>query len=149
MVENWRHPPDSICRQRKLLRYQAHQIKSEDKWKKLLSQNKYQGMRRDHSTRRQCHRNHQKNIIWGTIHGTLNPTPITIRADADELNRHFTSTTQRILGTTLTAMEICEIMLTLYRVTKKVTPSYFVKWHLKQTRSKLKQSELIAQSDLI
>lgn len=71
MVEIWRHPPYSSADRGNCFVIKLTQINSEDEWKKLFTQNKYQGMRRNQSTRRLCHRNHQKNITMG--HNSPNP----------------------------------------------------------------------------
>ena len=89
---------------RNQLRYQAHQTKSENTWKK------FRDVRNLLRTKiKQAKRSYQKALssreLWRTIHRILNPSSKPIRADADELNRHFSNTTQRILGTKSSSIE--------------------------------------------
>lgn len=103
--------------QRNDLRYQAHQTKSENNWKKL------RGIRNSLRTRiKQARRTfYQKALsskkpkeLWHTIHRILNSSPKPIADDPDELNVHFTNNTQRILGTYPSSLECLKYYITSF-----------------------------------
>jgi len=93
---------------RNQLRYQAHQTKSEDTWIKFrevrnLLRTKIKQAKRLFYQKALSSKSPKE--LWRTIHRILNPSTKPIRADADELNRHFSNTTQRILGTKSSSIE--------------------------------------------
>ena len=103
--------------QRNDLRYQAHQTKSEDNWKKL------RGTRNSLRTKiKQARRTfYQKALsskkpkeLWHTIHRILNSSLKPLAYDPEELNVHFTNNTQRILGTYPSSSECLKNYITSF-----------------------------------
>ena len=94
--------------QRNQLRYQPYQTKSEDTWKKFrdvrnLLRKKIKQAKRSFYQKALSSKSPKE--LWRTIYRVLNPSLKPIRADADELNRHFRNTTQRTLGTRSSSIE--------------------------------------------
>ena len=80
--------------------YQAHQTKSEDTWKKFrdvrnLLRTKIKQAKR--SFYQKALSSNSRKELWRTTHRILNPSSKPIPTDADELNRHFSNTTRRLL----------------------------------------------------
>ena len=103
--------------QRNDLRYQAHQTKSEDNWKKL------RGTRNSLRTKiKQARRTfYQKALsskkpkeLWHTIHRILNSSLRPLAYDPEELNVQFTNNTQRILGTYPSSSECLKNYITSF-----------------------------------
>jgi len=93
---------------RNQLRYQAHQTKSEDT-RKMFRDVRNLVRTKIKQTKQSFY---QKALssklpkeLWRTIHRILNPSSKPIRADAGELNRHFSNKTQKTLGTKSSSIE--------------------------------------------
>ena len=107
----------NLQNERNELRHLAHQTNSESVW------NRFREVRNALKTKiKKIKRSfYQKALfskrpkeIWQIIHRILHPNPQPVKADLDNLNNHFSSTAQRLLGSTpLTEDELGEMINSL------------------------------------
>ena len=107
----------NLQNERNELRHLAHQTNSESVW------NRFREVRNDLKTKiKKIKRSfYQKALsskrpkeIWQIIHRILHPNPQPVKADPENLNNHFSSTAQRLLGSMpLTKDELGEMINSL------------------------------------
>ena len=89
--------------ERNELRHLAHQSKSESVWNRFHEvrnalKTKIKKIKRSFYQKALSSRKSKE--LRQTIHRILHPNPQPIKADPDDLNNHFSSTAQRLLGST-------------------------------------------------
>jgi len=94
--------------ERNVLRHLAHKINSASVWNKFREvrnkiKTKIKSVKRTF-LRRALSSNKPKEL-WNTIHRILHPSPQPIKADPDALNKHFSSTSQRLLGSEANSLD--------------------------------------------
>ena len=98
--------------ERNELRHLAHQTNSENVWNRFREvrnalKTKIKKIKRSLSSKK-------PKELWQIIHRILQPNPQPVEADPDNLNNHFSSTAQRLLGSTpLTKDELGEMINSL------------------------------------
>ena len=101
-------------KERNKLRYLAHQTSSPSVWDKFREvrnkiRTKIKKVKREFLQKALSSKKPKE--LWNTIHRILNPSPQPIKADPDALNKHFSSTSQRLLGSTTISADILSELL--------------------------------------
>ena len=103
--------------ERNELRHLAHQTNSESVWNRFCEvrnalKTKIKKIKR--SFYQKALPSKKPKELWQIIHRILHPNPQPVKADPDNLNNHFSSTAQRLLGSTpLTKDELGEMINSL------------------------------------
>ena len=97
-----------LQKERNQLRYLAHKTSSPCVWDKFREVRNKIRMKIKTVKRaffRQALSSRKPKELWNIIHRILHPSPRPIKADPNVLNEHFSSTSQRILGSVATPPE--------------------------------------------